>query len=246
MIRSNSTLDGQRNLPLDAREAHVWSVLTDRVPATATPLDECLSEHELRRALRLRSPVARARFCATRTALRNILSLYTARPADELEISTGSRGKPALTGQQDLHFSLSHARNVAVIAVAPLPVGIDIEHARQPRNVDRLARRLLHEHTVATLFNLPLERRLSAFLDAWTQREAHVKAVGGGLFHTPDVLPFDVDAPDDGSVRPVVDYDGFDAWSVARFAPAAGFRATVVVQGHIDKLRFLEWNGAST
>lgn len=246
MIRSNSTVDGQRNVPLDAREAHVWSVLTDRVPATDTPLDECLSEHERQRASRLRSPVARARFCATRTALRHILSLYAARPAGELEITTSARGKPVLTGQQDLHFSLSHARNVAVIAVAPLPVGVDIEHARQLRNVDRLARRLLHEHTVATLLDLPFERRLAAFLDAWTQREAHVKAVGGGLFHTPDVLPFDVDAPDDGSVRPVVDYDGCDAWSVARFAPAAGFRAAIVVRGHIDKLRFLEWNGVFT
>lgn len=246
MICSNSALDRHQNLPLEPREAHVWSVLTDRVPAADAPLDDCLSEHERQRASRLRSPTARARFCATRTALRNILSLYAARPAGDLEISTNSRGKPALTGQPAVHFSLSHARDVAIIAVARLPVGVDVEHARQPRNVDRLARRVLHEHTVATLLDLPLERRLSAFLDAWTQREAHVKAVGGGLFHTPDVLPFDVDAAADGSVRSVIDYDGSGVWSVSRFAPGAGFRAAVVVRGRIDRLRFLEWNGAVT
>ena len=159
-----------------------------------------------------------------------------------VELVVDARGKPALAGAPDIQFSLSHAARVALIAVARTAVGIDIEHLREPRRLLRVAERVLHEDTVAALRQLSGERRRLGFLDAWTQRESHVKAVGGGLLITPDVLPVDVLQPADGALRLYHDRTTGEPWSVARFTPATDARASVVARGHIEQLRFFEWS----
>ncbi|MER7848012.1 4'-phosphopantetheinyl transferase superfamily protein [Kitasatospora sp. NPDC096077] len=76
-----------------------------------------------------------------------------------------------------LHFNLSHSGELALLAVAPRPVGVDVELVRSGRDVDRLSRRF---------FPAP-ERELvarggrPAFARLWTRKEACVKAVGGRL-----------------------------------------------------------------
>jgi 4'-phosphopantetheinyl transferase len=235
---------------LQPHVAHVWAVRCDAastgVGAASDALRGCLSEAELLRAERLHSTRARDRFTLTRGALRNILSRYADEPAARLEIETSERGKPLLAGAPQLHFSVSHSMDVALVAVAQRPVGVDIEHYRRPRDLERVARRLFHERTVAALLATPEEARLMAFLDAWTQREAHVKALGGGLFHTPDTLPFQAGQPRDGSVRVVADEEHHGEWSVAHFVPGTGYCAALVARGRIERLQFLDWKGAPT
>jgi hypothetical protein len=64
-----------------------------------------------------------------------------------------------------------------------------------------------------------------------------VKAVGGGLFRTPDTLPFDPYVPADGEPRVLLERDGDAEWSLARFEPAAGMRAALVVRGRLHGVR---------
>lgn len=226
---------------LSEGEAHVWRVtLSVPLEAGALVLD-CLSPEERLRLERQRSAHARQRFFVTRVALRHILARYTGVSASAVELAVDASGKPGLAGGDRLHFSLSHTAGIAVIGVALDEVGIDAERLREPRRLLPTARRVLHAETVSELERLEGERRCTAFLDAWTQREAHVKAVGGGLFATPDVLPFDAAQPADGAPRVCVERSGAHEWTVVRFVPAAAARASLVARGRISRVQYYDW-----
>jgi hypothetical protein len=69
-----------------------------------------------------------------------------------------------------------------------------------------------------------------------------VKAVGGGIFATPDALPFHLGQPADGTPYAYRDRSRAEEWSVARFHPAPGARASLVARGRIAELRFYDWS----
>lgn len=221
-------------------EAHVWTVPVDlQTPPDAVLLDR-LHRTERERAARHASPDARARYATVRVALRGILARYVGCAADALELHTAEGGKPVLLNTDEVHFSVSHARDSALIAVCRAPVGVDLEHVRPPHRLERTATRLLHADTVAMLARLPAPRRLFTFFEAWTQREAHVKAVGGGLFRTPDTLPFrsglDPDTP-----CTVHDRDSAEEWTVARLSCAPDMRAALVTRSALRRIINLHW-----
>jgi 4'-phosphopantetheinyl transferase len=212
-------------------EAHVWVVPTDALlPDTAMPA-AWLTPVERRRCAAIAEPEASRVFALTRIALRGILAGITGVAPAELELVIETGGRPVLVGGGGWRFSVSHSRDIAVIAVACADVGVDVEHARRLRHPSRTARRILHPETVARLEALPEARRASAFLDAWTQREAHVKAVGGGLFRTPDSLPFTPGGQIDGVLGRIRDRVSGEIWNVAHFAPGDRTRGALVVRG---------------
>lgn len=211
-------------------EAHVWIVPLDAAPALAGRARGCLSAPERERAERFTDPLMRDRFITMRVALRTLLADCTGLSPARLDLHRTEQGKPFIAARAGLDFSISHSREVGVIALAATAIGVDVEHVRRPLYLDRTARRILHEDTVRLLETMAPDRRVAAFIDAWTLREAHVKAVGGGLFRTPDTIPFDPGQPADCSLREVQGRDG-RSWSVARIAPGEQTRAAVVLQG---------------
>jgi 4'-phosphopantetheinyl transferase len=217
---------------------HVWDVRLDAPQARVAPLAACLSPEERDRLDTCVTDAARRRFTLARAALRHVLSLYTGDTPASLRLLRGELGKPLLEAHDDLHFSITHSGEAALIAVARAEVGIDVEHERVPLRSDRIARRIFHPQTVAALARLPREQHDAAFLDAWTLREAHVKAVGGGLFRTPDSLPFDPGHPLDAQPRPVLERTGETLWSIVRFQPGERLRAAAVIRGTIDTVHF--------
>jgi 4'-phosphopantetheinyl transferase len=217
-------------------EAHVWLVPLQGVHAGDPPFLACLSPAERARADAIADPHARRCFATVRATLRCILAACTGMAADALVVRTTPRGKPILAGG-GIEFSLSHTRDLAVIGVARTAIGVDIERLGRSAEPLRIARRLMHDETVAALAGLSAARRDIAFTDAWTQREAHAKALGGGLFHTPDTLPFHSDHVTDGTFSPVIDRGDGSVWSIARFVPDLLTRATVVVRGTAQRLR---------
>jgi phosphopantetheine--protein transferase-like protein len=95
-------------------------------------------------------------------------------------------------------------------------VGADIEVVRPRRYLDRLANRVLAPDELAQWEALPAERRLEAFLEAWTAKEAYLKAIGRGI-----TVPFH-DVP----LRP-------DGWTIAPVAVSGG-AAHIAVEGVAD------------
>jgi 4'-phosphopantetheinyl transferase len=224
------------NHPSRRLQIGLWVVPLDAFTASAHRLTQCLPPGQQARCDRIVDPVARRRSRVAHAALRHILAHVLQADAGELPITRGERGKPRLQGDYGCDFSLSHSRDMALVAVAPTAVGVDVEHDRAGHRVLATARRILHADTTALLERLEGKPLEVAFLDAWTLREAHVKAVGGGLFHTPDALPFDPAVAADGSVMTVTERDSDRVWSVARLRPTADSRAAVVAAGVIDNL----------
>lgn len=222
----------------EAGTAHVWVVSLAAAASDPAACADWLSAAEQERCRRIDDQAARARYALGRRALRAVLGSVLDTDPAALVFTRGERGKPAVAGADTLEFSFSHSRESAVIAVATSAVGVDAEHDRRARRPVQTAQRIFHPDTAATLTALPPHSRTAAFLAAWTQREAHVKAVGGGLFHTADALPFDPALPADGAPRLVPDRVSGEPWSVAHFAPAAASFACVVVRGELHALHF--------
>lgn len=224
-------------VPRTAVPVDAWIIDTDAVADRAEALARCLAEDERERCARLADPVLRRRWLTARATLRHVLARRTGGQAGSLVLHRTGLGKPFLGDASGVEFSLSHSRQLAIIAVAATAIGVDVEHDRTLHRLHRTARRFLHADTVDHLLRLPPHRRPDAFLRAWTLREAHIKAVGGGLFHTPDSLPFDPDCPVDGTPVPVLERDTGVAWSLARLHPAPGASVAIVARGTIAPLR---------
>lgn len=225
-------------------EVHVWRVVLDAIPRSAEGLGSCLSLDEQTRSAQIIGPLERRRFVLSRIVLRHVLARYHGCAAADVPLAREPGGRPFVPGSERLFFSLSHSGDTALVAIADVTVGVDVERVRPVRRAPAIARRILHPDTVATLDALPRSDYEVAFLDAWTQREAHVKAVGGGLFRTADVLPFDLRQPADATVRRAVSRRDGSHWSVARLVPYEATRAAVAAPGVVRALHVLDWLAA--
>jgi 4'-phosphopantetheinyl transferase len=124
-----------------------------------------------------------------RGATRAILAHTLGVPASDLRISRQcalcghpTHGKPFVADAPHVSFNASYSGPLALLAVAHgATVGADIEVTRPRLYLDRLARRVLAPAELAQWQELPDDRRLEGFLQAWTAKEAYLKAIGRGL-----------------------------------------------------------------
>jgi len=173
-----------------------------RVPAGACSL--LLHADEIRRAEAIRNPSARDEFVKTRALLRLALAdNATGLKAKDFVFSTGENGKPYLCGDAVPDFNVSHSGDMALIAVAPLPVGIDIE--LQNAGIDYLgvARAVFSPSERQTLQNLAPAELCQRFFSLWTRKEAYLKATGCGFAaHLDQISTVDRDRPIQDHSRP--------------------------------------------
>jgi len=79
-------------------------------------------------------------------------------------------------------FNLSHSGELILLAFhARDPVGVDVERQRPDLDWRPIARRCLDPSTVESLLALPPAEAVSAFVQAWCDLEAGLKARGVGL-----------------------------------------------------------------
>lgn len=88
------------------------------------------------------------------------------------QYSYGHHGKPHIGG---LHFNLSHSGSMAACAIAPHPVGIDLERT-QRRISEALLKRVCSTREQEMVSIEPI-----AFFDLWTAKEAVLKMTGEGI-----------------------------------------------------------------
>lgn len=96
---------------------------------------------------------------------------------DEMEIVRSSDHKPYLKNS-DLHFNISHSKELVVCAIAEFPIGIDVEFIDHMINY--------HDFQFQMTGNEfhKIERsgdQIEAFFSYWTQKESVMKAHGGGM-----------------------------------------------------------------
>ena len=183
-------------------------------------LDEGLAERilpadELERARRLVAPPVRRGFVGGRYLLRSVLATLAGVAPASLELQTGSHGKPSLVGYERLRasFNLSHSGDLAALAlVCARRVGIDIEAERPLTDAALLARRIFSPRERERFESLPENARGAALLEAWTRKEAVLKAIGTGVsggLDSVEVLADAVETPETWSVQTLAMPTGF-------------------------------------
>lgn len=164
---------------LRRHEVHLWSWCLDDDSLCGEAGEALLNEAERARSGRFMTPLLRQRFTAARARLRSLLGAHLGRDPRELVFAENEFGKPRLVDRPDVHFSLSHSQDRALLAVSDgLEIGADLEGVRSVDHLG-LARRYFHPNEVAAI-----ERHAdpqAAFFQIWTLKEAVVKAVGTGL-----------------------------------------------------------------
>ena len=86
-------------------------------------------------------------------------------------------GKPFLADYPHIHFNMSHCQVAAVCALAPHPIGIDVERIR-PFN-ESVVRYTMNEEELRQIE--ASSRPDIAFIRLWTMKEALLKLKGTGI-----------------------------------------------------------------
>jgi 4'-phosphopantetheinyl transferase len=194
-LKSGSrSVELKRLTTLARGEVHILFSDLNREASDLARLERYLAEDERVRAERLRSGLVRDRFVAGRGFLREALSIYTKIRPEEIRFSAGDFGKPGLTGEagfSNLSFNLSHAADMAILAVSgDREVGIDLEKISEDLPYHEMARIFFSRRELEEFLSLPTSEQLAAFYRCWTRKEAYMKGCGRGFSQPSD--SFDV------------------------------------------------------
>ena len=145
-----------------------------------------LGEDERTRLGAMRSEPRRNQFLAGHWLLRRLAcEVLGGEPAQWL-VSAGPDGVPGLQSAaydsgRIIPASISHSGDRVAAAIAPFPVGIDLECQSRPRDLQALAEMAFSPTECAELIGLPESERASTFYLYWTLKEAVGKREGRGL-----------------------------------------------------------------
>lgn len=208
----------------------VWAAPLDVAAPTFDRMVASLSGAERARASRYRAAADARRFSAARGWLRQVLGVELGVEPEAVALSEGP-GKPHLVGQRGTCFNLSHAGELAVIAVAGRDVGVDVEPVDEAgRWADVVDMACTAGEATALRRRRPGERGV-AFLRTWTAKEAYLKATGAGLSVAPQRV--EVGDPRPGPATPVrvAGDSGPPRWWVRSLRPAPGYVGAVAAEG---------------
>jgi 4'-phosphopantetheinyl transferase len=215
-VRKSSTGDQTRARGdwRDANAVHVWWIDLERIEE---PGWHVLSPEERDRAARFRRLGDRRRWSQARTALRQILARYVSAPPEALRFASGPWGKPALTANTAVRFSLSHAGPRSLIAAGCSAA-----------------------ETACLLALLP-DARLEAFLACWTMKEAYLKAMGVGLSRDPRAIEIETTSEDRVAVRDPLAVGDASSWTLRRLDAGRGWLAALAVAGAAPRVEMFVW-----
>ncbi|MGD9549068.1 MAG: 4'-phosphopantetheinyl transferase superfamily protein [Candidatus Krumholzibacteriia bacterium] len=178
-------------------EIRLWLCPVGKIDPADDRLVGVLTPAEREAASRFVFPEDARRFTAGRACLRLALGNGLGVAPGSLAFVQGPHGKPGLepgSAPRLLHFNVSHAGSLAVIAVAAdRPVGIDVEWTGREGRTGEIARRMFAPAETAAMDRLKGPAAREAFFRIWTRKEAVVKALGAGLTHPLDgfTVPLD-------------------------------------------------------
>jgi 4'-phosphopantetheinyl transferase len=211
-------MDGRRAYELSLLELPALSRAGVEVRLVAidlsAPLDapefSVLDDDERSRAARFLRREDAVRHAATRAALREVLGARLGQPAQAVRFVRDEAGRPRLADAVDarradapcidarrtdapLDFNISHSGAFALIALSTSRrVGVDIEAQRERFDWRAVAKSVFAPREIAYLESLPEGACGDAFYDAWTAKEALVKALGTGISLSGGIVGFEV------------------------------------------------------
>ena len=215
-------------------EVHVWRVGGHARDACDPKSLAILAREERARASQFKAEVDRARFIERRAALRMILSEYLAVAPQHISFSVNQFGKPSVLASKvsgALSFNTTHSEGLALIAVGrSTQIGIDVERLRSGVECEAIAAGFFASSEAAALAALPPRDRVEGFFNAWTRKEAVVKALGRGLSIPLDSFEVSLRPGEPPAVlRWNIPDTAPEAWRIHHLEPAPGYVGALVV-----------------
>ncbi|MFF8505651.1 4'-phosphopantetheinyl transferase family protein [Streptomyces anulatus] len=145
-----------------------------------------LDEAERRRANAFVRAADALLYATAHVALRRLLAAYTGIAPRHVQFLRepcpgcgAAHGRPALKEPVfPFHFSLSHSGGIALVGVAPVPIGVDTEQLASQETVNECSQ-ALHPAERDELAEAADPKGL--FGQIWTRKEAFLKGIGTGL-----------------------------------------------------------------
>ena len=226
----------QGSLSLSSDEVHVWRAFLGQETSHLNELGQTLSEDERLEAKHFYFQKDRRRFIVTHGILRNILGRYVNVEPNRLKFSFGFHGKPAIDGLSDEHslcFNISYSQDLALFAfTCHSRIGVDVESVLQPiPDAEEIVERFFSPRENAVFRTVPADKKLEAFFNGWTRKEAFIKAVGDGLSRSLDSFEVSL-LPGKPAHLLCVGNDPLEAsrWHLRELIPAYGYTGALVVE----------------
>lgn len=232
-------------LPPLAGTVQLWRVAIASVSATERQRCwDCLAPEERQRAQRFIRPVDQERFVVSRGLLRHLLGRYAGLAPTDLQFAYNAYGKPSLQTPvpgETLCFNLSHAAGWVVYAIAPMPIGIDLEQMHPVHHRRKIVERFFSPQEQATFVGLTETEAIAQFFQYWTAKEAYTKAIGQGI--TLPLEQVDVALTPTPHFRQLPRQATAEDWQLRLFAVAAGYVGAIALPNTISTLLSWQWEG---
>jgi len=228
--------------PLEPDCVHIWSFHTSRPSSDVESLSTLLSPKEIDRAMRMRSLEVREQALVSRAVLRIFLAGYLNCEPQDIDFASTGMGKPVLADSGNLHFNLSHSHGLGLIAISSSSeVGVDVEKIRPMENSLFLAERFFSPWESKTLSSQPPQEMQAIFFQAWTRKEAFLKANGHGLGYGLDRVEVALGRDEAPRIR-LVDGCPNEAlrWTLLHLEPGIGFLGAAALS--TNNIHALTWH----
>lgn len=187
---------------MDVDEVEIWRIPLEAGQQISRECEALLSPDELARAQRFVTADLRRRFVTCRGSLRKILSRAIGVEPERVRFEYERWGKPRLAAGRrhagdHIHFNVSHSEDVAFIAVARSPVGIDAEIPTRKLNYRAILPQVLSPKERLSLEKLPAREHEKAVLQLWVCKESILKAMGLGIAEGLHQISFPLPIPSD-------------------------------------------------
>jgi 4'-phosphopantetheinyl transferase len=212
------------------RVVDVWSVRAGVLARQYERFFVLLSPDDHIRARRYLFEMDSRHFILRRGMLRTILGGYLALGPAAVEFCGGSIGNLGLLGVGPLRFSLARSGDLFLYAYS-WKREVDVERIRPLNDLHDLATAFFAPSETAAWFKLAAPRRLAAFFQCWTSKEAVLKGTGEGLGRAPETSEVVIDPTQPlGLTRVNGSWDAPRRWSKRRLT-MPGRAGALAVEG---------------
>ena len=225
----------RRKVALADNEVHLYQVFFSKQKQHLHDCMQMLSDTEKNGAARFRFETDRAHFIIAHGMLRKVLSRYLDVAPSRLRFSYGVCGKPVLEGMPggcSLCFNMSHSHDIALFALAwNSRIGVDVEYIRFIPDAEVIAKRFFAPQENSAFSAVPPDKKLEAFYNCWTRKEAFLKATGDGLSRRLDSFTVSL-VPEEPPRLLSVEGDPLETsrWHLSAFKPAHKYVGAFAVE----------------
>ncbi len=216
---------------LTSQHVFVWQIyIPDFISHVSTDFN-LLNEKEKARAKAFKFDRDRESFIVSHAALRKILGRYLKLPPENIQFEFNEHNKPRLLTpyNADVHFNLSHSHDYALVAITlNHDVGVDVEYMRETRDLENIAKRFFSQAEFDEYQQLPAQQKLEGFYNAWTRKEAFIKAIGKGLHYPLKDFVVSLNPVNESILKNAKGYSA-ENWNLVGFLAADNYCAAIAV-----------------